>query len=47
MDSASLKRRMVFNTILALYAGEDEEEALAELDHLFEKCPKEIEFYIP
>jgi hypothetical protein len=37
----------VFNLILALYAGEDEDEVFKDLDLLYRKYPREVEFYIP
>lgn len=41
------ERDQVFTALLALYAGEDEEEVFSELNSLYEKAPQEIEFYIP
>jgi hypothetical protein len=32
---------------LALYAGEDEEEVFKDLDLIYQKYPREFEFYIP
>ncbi len=41
------ERDEVFNAILALYAGDDEEEVFSELARFYEKYPAEIEFYVP
>ena len=41
------ERDDVFNAILALYAGDDEDDVFTELAGLYEKYPSEIEFYIP
>ena len=46
-QSAGSERDQVFNTLLALYAGDDEEEVFSELNGLYERYPQEIEFYIP
>ena len=40
-------RDQVFNTLLALYAGDDEDEVFSELARLYEKHPDEFEFYVP
>jgi len=37
----------MFNLILALYAGENEEMIFKDLDLLYEKYPADLEFYIP
>ena len=37
----------MFNTILAMYAGDEEEEVFSELNGLYERYPSEVEFYIP
>ena len=41
------ERDDVFNTILAMYAGDEEEEVFSELNGLYERYPSEVEFYIP
>ena len=41
------ERDLVFNAILALYAGDDEEEVFSELARYYEKYPDEIDFYVP
>lgn len=41
------ERDDVFNTILAMYAGDDEDEVFSELNGLYERYPSELEFYIP
>ena len=33
--------------ILALYAGEDQQEVFNDLNNLYKKHPREVEFYIP
>jgi hypothetical protein len=46
-QSVGSERDQVFNALLALYAGDDEEEVFSELNGLYERYPQEIEFYIP
>ena len=41
------ERDQVFNAILALYAGDEEDEVFSELAILYEKYPEEVEFYVP
>jgi hypothetical protein len=41
------ERDDVFSAILALYAGDEEEEVFSELARLYERFPEEIEFYVP
>ena len=41
------ERDDVFNTILAMYSGDEEEEVFSELNGLYERYPSEVEFYIP
>ena len=41
------ERDYVFNAILALYAGDEEEEVFSELAMLYQRYPEEVEFYIP
>ena len=41
------EKNRIFNLILALYAGEDEEAIFVELAKIYEKYPREVEFYIP
>ena len=40
-------KNQMFNLILALYAGENEEMIFKDLDLLYEKYPADLEFYIP
>lgn len=40
-------KNQVFNLIMALYAGEDEIQVFQDLDLLYRKYPREVEFYIP
>jgi len=37
----------VFNAILALYGGEEDDDVFSDLYILFENYPQEIEFYVP
>jgi hypothetical protein len=46
-DYAAHEKNQIFTLIMALYAGEDENEIFGELDQLYEKHPREVEFYIP
>ncbi len=41
------QRDEVFNAILALYAGDEEEEVFSELARFYEKYPDEVQFYVP
>ena len=41
------EKNQIFTVILALYAGEDEQEVFKDLNNLYQKHPKEVEFYIP
>ena len=41
------ERDDVFNALLALYAGDEEDEIFSELNQLYESYPEEVEFYIP
>ena len=41
------EKNQIFNLILALYAGEDENEVFRDLDLIYSKYPRDFEFYIP
>ena len=46
-DYYTNEKNQIFNLILALYAGEDENEIFRDLDVIYSKYPREFEFYIP
>ena len=41
------EKNQIFTLIMALYAGEDEHEVFRDLDVLYQRHPREVEFYIP
>ena len=49
LDSSSLlnERDNIFNSILALYAGEDLDVIFEQLETYADRYPEEIDFYIP
>ena len=47
VDYMSHEKNQIFTLILALYAGEDEQEVFRDLDILYQRHPREVEFYIP
>ena len=46
-DYLNNEKNQIFNLILALYAGEEEAEVFRDLDLIYQKYPREFEFYIP
>lgn len=46
-DFAAHEKNQIFTLIMALYAGEDESQIFTDLDHLYQRHPREVEFYIP
>ena len=45
--SQKASKSEIFNIIMALYAGEDQNEVFAQLNKLADRYPEEIEFYVP
>ena len=46
-DYVAHEKNQIFNLIMALYAGENEHEVFRDLDVLYQRHPREVEFYIP
>lgn len=46
-DFMAHEKNQIFTLIMALYAGEDEHEVFRDLDILYQRHPREVEFYIP
>ena len=45
--SDKVSKSEIFNVIMALYAGEDQNEVFSQLNALADRYPDEIEFYVP
>ena len=47
MSGKQSVRDAVFSSVMALYAGENINFVISQLDNLCNKYPSEVEFYIP
>ena len=47
MSTNSSDKESIFNAIMALYAGEDLDIVIEQLDSYADKNPEEVGFYIP